>query len=121
MTVDASHRTYSGSARSHRDVVGRGDIGQDVGEADAVVHSAPLRPSKALHALGADGGPVRLPEPDPGLTAHESAAAIVEAVRALGPQQAEVAALRDGFGPGGALQLPVDRGDLALHRVAGDV
>jgi hypothetical protein len=43
------------------------------------------------------------------------------AVRALRTQQAEVAALCDGFGAGGALQFPVDRGDVCLHGIAGGV
>jgi hypothetical protein len=55
------------------------------------------------------------------VTPHHRCGKPVAGVRALRPQQAEVAGPCDGFGAGGALELPVDRGDVGFHGVTGDV
>ena len=116
----AKHKSGPVSQRgTGPDFVGRGSRGE-IWEKILGSHSPDLAPTARSRISGSRGAR--------GTNTDRASAAYARVRcrrrgrgRALRPQQAEVTAPCDGFGAVGALQFPVDRGDVGLHGVAGDV
>ncbi len=133
-----TRRTAGPAPAVHTDLVGRRFVADGPDQLWSIRHHrAPPRAAtraqrisaafRADRACGDDGRP-RYPPPPEARAGRADALGLPWAlmtrwtlVEPLPLEQAEVAASGYGLGPGGALELLVDRGDMGLHGVAGDV